>query len=50
MVLLGDEAEVEDPFDPFGDSANLDIDSCMYCAKRTIGSEIILGASNGTPT
>ena len=24
MVLLGDEAEVEAPFSPFGDSANLD--------------------------
>ena len=24
MVLLGDEAQVEDPFSPFGDSANLD--------------------------
>ena len=24
MVLLGDEAEVEAHFDPFGDSANLD--------------------------
>ena len=24
MVLLGDKAQVEAPFDPFGDSANLD--------------------------
>ena len=24
-------------------------DSCTVCAKRTIGSEIILDASNGTP-
>ena len=24
MVLLGDEAQVEAPFSPFGDSANLD--------------------------
>ena len=24
MVLLGDEAQVESPFRPFGDSANLD--------------------------
>ena len=24
MVLLGDEAQVEPPFSPFGDSANLD--------------------------
>jgi hypothetical protein len=25
MVLLGDEAQVEDRFGPFGDSANVDI-------------------------
>ena len=25
MVLLGDEAQVEAPISPFGDSANLDI-------------------------
>jgi hypothetical protein len=25
-------------------------DSCMVCAKRTIGSEIILDAPNGTPS
>jgi hypothetical protein len=24
-------------------------DRCTVCAKRTIGSEIILGALNGTP-
>ena len=24
-------------------------DSCTVCAKRTIGSEIILDATNGTP-
>jgi hypothetical protein len=24
LVLLGDEAQLEDRFDPFGDSANLD--------------------------
>ena len=39
MVLLGDEAHVEVLFGPFGDSANLDIDRCMVCAKRTIGLE-----------
>ena len=50
MVLLGDEAEVEAHFGPFGDSANLDVDRCMVCAERTIGSEIILGAPDGTPT
>ena len=44
MVLLGDEAEVEAHFDPFGDRANLDADWCMVCAERTLGSELILDA------
>ena len=94
MVLLGDEAQVESSFDPFGDSAILDTrsvhgfvpnvpqarepfwthpmellgvvghvesrsvrlemvlvlvqDSCMVCAKRTRGSEIILDTLDGT--
>ena len=43
MVLLGDEAEVEAHFDPFGDSADLDANSCMVCAECTSGMEIILG-------
>ena len=30
MVLLGDEVEVEAHFNPFGDCANLDADSCMF--------------------
>ena len=47
--LLGDEAEVEAHFDPFGDSANLDTHSCNVCAERTLGSEIILDTPNGTP-
>ena len=50
MVLLGDEADVEAHFGPFGDSANLDADRCMVCAERTMGSEIILVAPDGTPT
>ena len=50
MVHLGEEAQVEASFGPFGDSANLDADRCMVCAERTIGSEIILGALDGTPT
>ena len=49
MVLLGDEAQVEARFGPFGDSGNLDADRCMVCAKRTIGLEIILDALDGTP-
>ena len=50
MVLLGDEADVE-----YLVSVNLEIvlilmqDRCMVCAKRTIGSDIILDAPYGTP-
>ena len=49
MVLLGDEAQVEARFSPFGDSSNLDADRCAVCAERTIGSEIILDAPDGAP-
>ena len=49
MVLLHDEAQVEAHFGPLGNSANLDVDMCIVCAKRTIGSVIILVAPNGTP-
>jgi hypothetical protein len=28
MILLGDEAQVEAHFGPFGDSDNLDVDRC----------------------
>ena len=46
MVLIGDEAQVEARFGPFGDSAN---DRCTVCVEHTIGSEIILDAPDGTP-
>ena len=49
MVLLGDEAQVEAPFSPFGDSANLEQDRCAVCVKRTIGSDIILHTPDGSP-
>ena len=49
MVLLGDEAQVEARSSLFGDSANLDGMWCMVCTERTIGSEIILDAPDGTP-
>ena len=49
MVLLGDKAEVEAQFGPFGDSANLDADRCLVCAERTIGSEIVLDTYDGSP-
>ena len=47
MVVLGDISEVKARFSPFGDSVNLD--GCMVCAKRTIGSEISLIGLDGTP-
>jgi len=50
MVLLGDKANAEARFGPFGDSSNLDVDRCTVCAERTIGSEIVLDAPDGTPT
>ena len=40
---------MEAHFGPLGDSANLDADRCTVYAKRTIGSEIILDAPDGTP-
>ena len=49
MVLLGDEAHVQARFGPFRDRANLDADRCTVCAKRTIGSEIVLDTPDGTP-
>ena len=49
MVLLRDEAQEEARFGPLGDSANLDADRCTVCAKRTIGSETVLDAPDGTP-
>ena len=49
MVLLGDEAQVVARVSPFGDSVILTQDRCTVCTERTIGSEIILDAPNGTP-
>ena len=49
MVLLGDEAQVEAQFGPFGESANLTQDRCTICVECTIGLEIILDAPDGTP-
>jgi hypothetical protein len=49
MILQGDEAQVEACLSPFGDSANLTQDRCTVCAKRTIGSEIVLNAPDGSP-
>jgi hypothetical protein len=49
LELLGDLGHVESCFGLFRDSANLDTDRCMGCAKHTIESEIILDAPDGTP-
>ena len=49
MVLLGDGGQVEARFSLFGDSVSLNGGYCTVCAKRTIGSEIILDAFDGTP-
>jgi hypothetical protein len=50
MVLLGDEAQVETRFGPFGDSANLDARYVRTVrAEHTIGSEIVLHAPEETP-
>ena len=49
MVPLGDEAQVEARFGPFGDKANHTQDRCMVCVERTIGSDIILDTPDGTP-
>ena len=49
MVLLGDEAQLEARFGPFGNSANLDARSVHGLRRRYIGSETILDAPDGTP-
>ena len=49
MVLLGDEGQVEARFGPFEILLILTQDRCAVCAERTISSEIILDAPDGTP-
>jgi len=50
MVLLRDVGQVETRSGPFGDSANHDAGQ-MHDLRRThLGSEIILGATDGTST
>jgi hypothetical protein len=48
MVLLGDEAQVEDQFSPFGDCGNLAQHRCIVITECTRGSNIILDAPDGT--
>jgi hypothetical protein len=49
MELLGDVGHVESHFFLFGDSVNVGARLCIVCAKRIIGSEIVLDAPDGTP-
>jgi hypothetical protein len=49
-VNIGDVDQVEAYFSPFGDSFNLDANRRLVCTEHTIGLEIILGATDGTPT
>ena len=50
MVPLGDEAQVEARFGLSDIVLSLTQDRCTVCVKRTIGSEIILDAPDGTPS
>jgi hypothetical protein len=49
MEWLDNVGHVESHFDPFGDSVTLAQGSCTVSAERTIGSEILLDAPDGTP-
>ena len=49
MELLGDVGHVESHFGIFGDNIRVGAYRCMVCAERTIGSENIFDACDGTP-
>jgi hypothetical protein len=49
MELLDDKAQVEARFGAFGDVANVDARYVHGLRQTTIGSKIILDASDGTP-
>ena len=49
MLPLGDEAQVEAHFGPFGDKLIMTQDRCTVCVEHTIEMEIILDAPDGTP-
>ena len=49
MVPLGDEVQVEARFGLLDIVLILTQDRCTVCVKRTIGLEIIVDASDGTP-
>ena len=42
MERLGDVGHVESCFGQLGDNVGVGQDRCTVCAKRTIGSEIVL--------
>ena len=49
MAFLGDVGEVEAHFCLFRNIVNFNADRCIVFAKSAIGSEVILGALDGTP-
>ena len=49
MELLGDMGQMESSFGHLETVLVSVQDRCMVCANRTIGSKIILDASDGTP-
>ena len=49
MVPLGDEVQVEARFGLLDIVLILTQDRCMVCVDRSIGSEIVLDAPDGTP-
>jgi hypothetical protein len=49
MVLLGDEAQVDAVLVCLDIVLTLMQDRCTVCTERTIGSEIILDAHDGSP-
>jgi hypothetical protein len=49
MELLDDVRHLESSFGLFGDSVSFGARRCMIYTKHTIGSEIILKASDSTP-
>ena len=49
MVLLGDVVHVESRSVCLGMVLVLVQDRCTVCAERTMGSEIVLDAPDGTP-
>ena len=46
MELLCHVGHVESDFFLFGDSVSVGARWCMVCARRTIGSEVVLDAPN----